>query len=313
MAVHITRDGNGRMNPSTDDILHNLEELADFAEDLEAGTAEIPLPSGAIALASGKIFVGQVTGLVGQVTMSGDATITAAGVLTVTGATGSFQIGANVLFVKEVNHTVTVGTSTTANTAGGNLTQTAGAGVGTGVGGNHSIVAGAGGVTSAKGGDVLITAGAAGGGTAVGGDVIITPGLGSASRTGGILLRGIIVRKQGTPTAKTISATLTVQEIATGIVTVNQGGAGTSALQLPDGTALDTAFANMTTDDSFDFSVINISTVDAEDASITVNTGVTIVGSADIPAYSAAGSLNSSALFRLRKTGSATWVCYRRS
>jgi hypothetical protein len=116
---------------------------------------------------------------------------------------------------------------------------------------------------------------------------------------------------QATPTAKTVSATLTAAEILVGIVTVAQGAAGASALQLPTGTALDTALPNAVADDCIDFSVINTSTVDAEDASLTTNTGWTLVGSMDIPAYSAAGSLNSSGCFRARKTGTATWTLYR--
>jgi len=122
---------------------------------------------------------------------------------------------------------------------------------------------------------------------------------------------GVPAVNQPTPTAKTVSATLTAAELLTRIITVNQAAGAASALQLPTGSALDTALPEFVADDAFDFSIINTSTVDAEDASITVNTGVTIVGNADIPAYSAAGSLNSSGRFRLRKTGTATWVAYR--
>lgn len=49
MAVVITRDGNGRQTYNKDDIRHNLEEVCDFAEDLEAGTPETALPKGAVA------------------------------------------------------------------------------------------------------------------------------------------------------------------------------------------------------------------------------------------------------------------------
>jgi len=125
------------------------------------------------------------------------------------------------------------------------------------------------------------------------------------------LHRGILFQAQGAPTAKTVSATLTAAEIAAGIITVNQAAAATSAQQLPLASAMDTLFANAEAGDSFDFSVINTSTVDAEDASITTNTGWTLVGSMDIHAYSAAGSLNSSARFRARKTGTAAWTLYR--
>jgi hypothetical protein len=122
---------------------------------------------------------------------------------------------------------------------------------------------------------------------------------------------GTISRQQGTPTAKTVSATLTAAEIQAGIITVNQAAGAASAQQLPTATAMDTAFTTFVAGDTFDFWVINTSTVDAEDASLTTNTGWTLVGNMDVPAYSAAGSLNSSAHFRARKTGTAAWTLYR--
>lgn len=145
---------------------------------------------------------------------------------------------------------------------------------------------------------------------ATGGDtninVVLTP-----KAQGGVRLNGMVVTKQEAPAAKTTSTTLTTAEIAKFIITVNQGGAATSALQLPLASSMDTDFATLTTDDSIDVSIINISTVDAEDASITTNTGWTLVGSMDFHAYSAAGSLNSSGVLRLRKTGTGAWTAYR--
>lgn len=125
------------------------------------------------------------------------------------------------------------------------------------------------------------------------------------------LIRASFGTKQGAPTAKTVSSTLTAAELLTRIITVNQAAAGASAQQLPLASAMDTALSDFVAGDAFDFSVINTSTVDAEDASITTNTGWTLVGNMDVPAYSAAGSLNSSGLFRARKTGSAAWTLYR--
>lgn len=125
------------------------------------------------------------------------------------------------------------------------------------------------------------------------------------------LVRAAFGIKQGAPTAKTVSATLTAAELLTRIITVNQAAAGASAQQLPLASAMDTALSDFVAGDAFDFSVINTSTVDAEDASITTNTGWTLVGNMDVPAYSAAGSLNSSGLFRARKTGTAAWTLYR--
>ena len=120
----------------------------------------------------------------------------------------------------------------------------------------------------------------------------------------------ILLGNQGAPTAKTVSATLTAAEVLTGIITVNQGAAGVSAQQLPLATAMDTIFPEAKASDSFDFSVINISTTGAEDASITTNTGWTLVGSMDVLAYDAAGTA-SSGRFRARKTADGAWTLYR--
>lgn len=117
---------------------------------------------------------------------------------------------------------------------------------------------------------------------------------------------------QGAPAAKTVSATLTGAEIATGIITVDQAGGGASAQQLPTATDMDTQFSTVAAGFSFDFSVINISTVAAEDASITTNTGWTLVGNMDV-ASNAAATDKSAGRFRARKTGAAAWTLYRLS
>lgn len=243
-------------------------------------------------------------------------------------STGVAEAVTNITLPKEGARTISIAASTTTNTAGAQLTIAAAAGVGSGAGGALGLVGGApgvsgsaqgvtiygqdGGATAGNGGPVQIYGGNATANNDDGGDISLTGGESHGTgQPGRILLNAEVLVQQDTPTAKTISATLTAAEIAVGIITVNQGGGAPSALQLPTGTALDALFISAQTDNAFDFSVINTSIVDAEDASITVNTGVTIVGSADIPAYSAAGSLNSSARFRLRRTGTATWVCYR--
>lgn len=146
-----------------------------------------------------------------------------------------------------------------------------------------------------------------------GGDELVVASGGKITIESGGLIEnaGVYAIVQGAPTAKTTSATLTAAEILTGIITVAQGGGAASALQLPLATAMDTALPAFGANSSFDFSVINISTVDAEDASLTTNTGWTLVGNMDIPAYSAAGSLNSSGRFRARRTAAGAWTLYR--
>lgn len=120
---------------------------------------------------------------------------------------------------------------------------------------------------------------------------------------------GQLLQTQGNVTAKTVSATLTGAELLTGIITVAQGGGAASALQLPLATALDTAVSSAA-NDYFDFSLINISTVAAETASITTNTGWTLVGNMLLAANTAVTD-NSQGRFRARKTGTGAWTLYR--
>ncbi len=117
---------------------------------------------------------------------------------------------------------------------------------------------------------------------------------------------------QKAQTAKTTSTTLTALELWQGILTVNQGAAGASVLTLPLAADMDTLFSDWIADDAFDFSLINISTVGAEDASIATNTGWTLVGNMDV-ASNAAATDKSAGRFRARKTGTATWTLYRLS
>ena len=104
---------------------------------------------------------------------------------------------------------------------------------------------------------------------------------------------------QTTPTAKTAAATLTAAELATGIITYT--GAAV-ALTVPTGTALDAAFSNMKNDTSFDFVIINTGATNA--ATVTANTGCTLVGVAAVSALT-------SAQWRVRHTADATYVFYR--
>lgn len=112
-------------------------------------------------------------------------------------------------------------------------------------------------------------------------------------------LNEIIMGTQVAPTAKTAAATLTPAELATEIITYN--GAAVN-LTLPLGTDLDTAFSSMKVNSSFDFSIINLGGTNA--ATVTANTGCTIVGVAAV-------SANSSCIWRARKTADATYVFYR--
>lgn len=125
------------------------------------------------------------------------------------------------------------------------------------------------------------------------------------------LATGQVGTNQGAPASVTVSGTLTAAQLLTGIITINQGAGAVSAQQLPTGTALQTALpADFAVNDSFDVSVINISVVDAEDASITINTDMTLVGSMDFPAHSGI-TIPSSGILRFRKTADHAFSVYR--
>jgi len=109
----------------------------------------------------------------------------------------------------------------------------------------------------------------------------------------------VVLGTQQAPVAKTAAATLTAAELANGIITYT--GAAV-ALTVPLGSDLDSAFPSMKPQSSFDFSIINIGGSNA--ATVTANTGCTLVGVAAV-------SANSSCVWRVRKTDVATYVFYR--
>jgi len=96
------------------------------------------------------------------------------------------------------------------------------------------------------------------------------------------------------------SMVMTAADLLTSIVTATPT-AGRN-IQLPTAAALEAATV-FAIDDSFDFSVITLA---AFALTITVNTGVTIVGGAATGAAS-----GSAARYRIRKTAASTFVVYR--
>jgi hypothetical protein len=208
--------------------------------------------------------------------------------------------------------TLTGGAGTAGNSAGGVATVTGGAGQGTAAGGVASLVGGASGAgATGNGAAARVTGGAAASTDGNGGSVVLTPGaLAGTGAAGNVISRGVLLVSQGAPAAKTVSATLTAAEVLTGIITVNEGAAGASALTLPLATAMDTALPDSAAGDAFDFSVINISTVGAEDATVTTNTGWTLVGEMTVESNDSDRAA-SSGRFRARKTGTGAWTMYR--
>lgn len=200
------------------------------------------------------------------------------------------------------------------NGAGGVAGVNGGAGVGTGAGGAAANTGGASGTgATGNGGPVTNTGGDALSTDGNGGSVINKGGAKSGTGVDGMIIdRSVKLLHQGAASAKTVSATLTAAEILAGIITVNQGAAGASALQLPLATAMDTAMPDAIAGDAFDFSLINTSTVTAESASLTTNTGWTLVGNMDVSANDAA-TTKSAARLRAAKTGAGAWTLFRLS
>lgn len=171
---------------------------------------------------------------------------------------------------------------------------------------------GSGNSASGTTGPVTISTGTAAGANKFSGDILRIIGtVSGGAAAGAIYDRGIRLVQQAAPTALTTSATLTAAQVLVGLLTANQGGGASASYQMPTGTDLQNAFsANLSVNDSFDFSLVNISTNAAETATFTVNTDVTTVGNMTVAANSATTTI-SAGKFRLRKTANHTFVLYR--
>ena len=109
--------------------------------------------------------------------------------------------------------------------------------------------------------------------------------------------------QQPTPTAKAASATLTIAELLTLIVTTS--GTAAITLTLPTGTLSDAGVSApaLPLNGCFDWTVINTGT-SAGAVTLAAGTGHTIVGATAV-------AIGTSAGFRTRKTAANTFVTYR--
>ena len=109
--------------------------------------------------------------------------------------------------------------------------------------------------------------------------------------------------QQPAPTAKLASATLTIAELLTQIVTTS--GTVAITLTLPTGTLTDAGVTGpaLPVNGCFDWAVINTGT-SAGAVTLAAGTGHTLVGSATV-------AIGTSAGFRTRKTAANTFVSYR--
>ena len=123
-------------------------------------------------------------------------------------------------------------------------------------------------------------------------------------------LRGVVNQAQAVPAAKTATAAISAAELVAGLITTT-GVTGPSVHQLPTGTLIDAANPGIATGDSFDFHLINTGTGASDDATITVNTDVTIVGNPTVGALTDATIIVGSGHFRARRSAANTYVVYR--
>lgn len=131
-----------------------------------------------------------------------------------------------------------------------------------------------------------------------------------------VLLNDTLIRYQPAPTALTGAAnTISAAGMIAGLITVNGGNAGAVTSTLATGTLLDAALTEkfgsaLPADYAIEFSIINISTVAAEDATVTTATGWTLVGNMTVASNDAVGTV-SFGRFRARKTAANTFTLYR--
>ena len=231
----------------------------------------------------------------GNITASG-ATFTIAGLAAAQGG-----------YVKAVG-----GTSATSANAGGAVQLLGGVPGATGAGGAITIAGGAGGATSGAGGQTTITGGAAAT-DGNGGSVVLTAGAAAGSGVGGhVVTRSLLVKSQGAPNAQTTTATLTIANLLTGIVTGTHTAGATQTYTLPTGTLVDAAL-QFSANDSFDWSLINLSAAAVDTVTVAAGADHTIVGNPIVQSAHAStgGVYGNSSLWRTRKTAANTYVTYR--
>lgn len=124
--------------------------------------------------------------------------------------------------------------------------------------------------------------------------------------------QGYDIQTQPTPSAKTTAVTLTIAELLTKIITGTHTAGATAAYTLPTGALTDAALT-MEVNDSFDWSLINLSAAAVDTITVTAGTGHTIVGNPIVQsAHSTTGGIyGNSSLWRTRKTAAETFVTYR--
>ena len=134
-----------------------------------------------------------------------------------------------------------------------------------------------------------------------------------SSDTEVIVRTALVGKKQLAPVAMTVAATITVAAILNGLITATHAEGGTQAYTLPTGTVMDAALTSfVVNNDSFDFTIINLSPAAANTITLTAADGFTIVGQPivhsnefEVSYYMGTGT------FRVRRVSPNVFVAYR--
>lgn len=270
-------------------------------------TGQAAAQGGAVVVTGGtSSTAGNAGGAVSQVGGTPGAT-GVGGAASVTGGIGGATSGSGGAA------SLTGGAGTNGNATGGVATVAGGAGQGTGNGAAASVTGGASGDgATGNGATASLTGGAALSTNGNGGAAIVAGGaLAGTGKKGAVFTRGAqITFAQGDPAAKTVTAAISAAELVGGLITTT-GATAPSIHQLPTGTLIDAELPGIATGDAFDFSIINTGTGASDDATITVNTDVTIVGNPTVGALTDATIISGSGRFRARRSAANTYVVYR--
>ncbi len=120
-------------------------------------------------------------------------------------------------------------------------------------------------------------------------------------------------RYQAAPATMTVAATITVADLLNGIILGTHSEGGDEAYTLPTGADLDAELTSFViNNDSFDFTIINLSATDGDDIILTASVGITIVGQPAISSNQFESSYYmNNGTFRCRRTAADTFVVYR--
>lgn len=121
---------------------------------------------------------------------------------------------------------------------------------------------------------------------------------------------GVLSQAQPTPATVTAAATLTAAQLLTRIITGTQATGSTNAITLPTGTLMSAAVVG-DNDQSFEFTIINLSAALADTYTLTAGTDFSIVGMAIIDSAHADSEFPSSAVYRCRQSTATVWIAYR--